>query len=92
VPPASGSPLARFVELLRARSLPRPDLEPLAVGDHQVVLVWRAHYVTAALDVVPAELVSKLEDRGFEFHSLGGDAAAWPAALDRLAASLGRAS
>ena len=53
-------------------------------------VVWRAHYVTAAFETVPREVVSRLEDKGFEFLLLGTSENAWADSLARLSRALGK--
>lgn len=91
--PGADDALARFRELARARGLPSPDAEPLNVGEVQVPLVWRGHYVAVLLlDGALAEVTSQLEDKGFEVIAFDGDESAWAASLERLTRALGRSS
>jgi hypothetical protein len=88
---ASADPVvARWLETAGNQDLPAPDGEPLAAGDRQVPLVWRAHYV-AALIGRPSEAVRlDLDRKGFDvvcFEPSGSD---WPDTFRRLAAALGR--
>ena len=82
--------LQRWLELALALELPRPDAEPLTVGDARLPLVWRAHYVAAVLDEAPSSIASQLEDRGFELIALGSDETTWAESFGRLSKSLGR--
>jgi hypothetical protein len=108
--PAADAGLARWLELARARGLPPPDAEPLvlastdggdaASGDGAIHLpfVWRAHYVAAVLDEVPATHLGRLVDRGFEVivfppaTAAADPAASWEDPFRRLAAALGRST
>jgi superfamily II DNA/RNA helicase len=91
-PDASDSTLARWLELARARELPRPDTEPFADGDVQLPLIWRAHYVAAVFEDTPAATTGKLEDKGFEVLVFGASESAWTDSFNRLAKALGRSS
>jgi hypothetical protein len=84
--------LTRWIELARARELPEADAEPVALGEAQVPLVWRAHYVAVTLDDSLASLTSPLEDKGFEVIAFGSDEATWAEPFQRLAKALGHAS
>ena len=53
-------------------------------------LVWRGHYVAAALEAVPPAVTSRLEDKGFDVIAFGSSEAAWPERFGRLATALGR--
>ncbi len=91
-PPAADDPLARFRDLVCGRELPGPDVEPLTLGEVKVPLVWRGHYAAAILGEIMADILSQLEDKGFEVIVFGADESTWPASIDRLARALGRAS
>ena len=82
----------RWIELARARELPAADAEPIAFGDAQVPLVWRAHYVVAILDDSLTSLTNQLEDKGFEVIAFGSDETTWAESFTRLAKALGHAS
>ena len=70
--------------------LPRPDAEPLVVGEVRMLLVWRDHYVVAAIGSVGAAVVGQLEDRGFSVIPFEVAEATWDEPFLRLAKSLGR--
>ncbi len=90
--PGADDALARFRELARARELPPPDAEPMNIGEVQVPLVWRGHYVAVLLDGALAEITGQLEDKGFEVITFDGDESAWATSLERLTRALGRSS
>lgn len=94
VPPAAeGIPSSRpWGWLQRAASfgIPAPDSQPWSDGEARLELVWRAHYVAAALDGCPATLLARLRDHGFEVIVFPASEDGWPACLERLKAALGR--
>jgi hypothetical protein len=71
------------------RAIPASDAEPLTLGDTVVSLVWRRHYVVAALPGAGADRTGELEDLGFEVVPFI-DRGSWDAAFRRLASVLGR--
>lgn len=87
--PAANGSHASFVALLCERGLPPPDAEPLSLDGALQPLVWRAHYVAAAFDAVPAPMAASLEHKGFELITLGTTEAEWLAALGNLGRALG---
>lgn len=91
-PPGSNPVLVRWHELAKARELPAPDREPLVEGEARLPLVWRAQYVVAAFGGVPAALVGKLVDRGFEVIMFENDESTWAGSFERLATFLRPAS
>ncbi|MBI4701254.1 MAG: DUF1998 domain-containing protein [Deltaproteobacteria bacterium] len=82
--------LARWLGRAAALGLPRPDAEPLLVGDAPLRLVWRSHYVAATLAPVTSEVAGGLDDRGFQLVAFGTAEAGWDDAFARLAKGLGR--
>ncbi len=80
--------------LVRAQALELPvqDNEPFVVGGQRVPLVWRGHYVAALLDAPDAELITQLEDKGFEIVSFGSDELTWNEPFARLVKLLGKES
>jgi hypothetical protein len=87
--PADGDLASKWLAYARAREIPAPDKEPLAVGEHTIALVWRDHYVAALFDV-NSDLSAQLADKGFEIVVLGQDEAAWAESTAALAKLLGR--
>jgi len=83
---------ARFLDLARSRELPASDAEPLIVGEVQVPLVWRSHYVAVLFDASRSDVTSQLENKGFEVITFEGDEAAWTTSLERLTKALGRST
>lgn len=71
--------------------LPSPDGEKLVLDGQAVPLVWRDHYVAALFDE-GTEVVSKLEEKGFEVIVLGATEAEWSAPTSELAKLLGRSA
>jgi len=55
-----------------------------------MLLVWRDHYVVAAIGSVGAAVVGQLEDRGFSVIPFEVAEATWDEPFLRLAKSLGR--
>lgn len=74
-------------EALR-RGIPQPDAEPLQIGEHEVPLVWRHHYVAAIVNGSDAAL-HNLEGLGFEVIAFR-ERDTWDAAFRRLARAIGR--
>jgi hypothetical protein len=74
-------------EALR-RGIPRPDADPVRLGEHSVPLVWRHHYVAVLLDGSDADL-HELDALGFEVIAFR-DRDGWDAAFRRLARAVGR--
>jgi hypothetical protein len=87
-PPAAPL-LARWQAASTARGLPAPDLQPLVLAGRRLSLVWRVHYVAAALEDCPAEVAEKLQALGFEFVLFPESGEGWPAAFERLTTALG---
>jgi hypothetical protein len=83
--------LGRWMEQSRGSGLPTPDLEPLAVNDTRLPLVWRAHYAVALLGRADADSLALLASRGFEVVVFESSESTWPKAFARLAAALGSA-
>jgi len=79
----------RWLELATRRALPPPDLEPLKLGEQTLDLVWRSHYVAAALDEVPPLVRTALEGSGFMMVSFGDDETSWETAFRTLESALG---
>jgi hypothetical protein len=89
-PPALGDDAARaWRDEAGRRAIPAPDAEPLRIDDTVVPLVWRRHYVVAALPGAGADRTGALEDLGFEVVPFP-DPGSWDAAFRRLASVLGR--
>jgi len=86
--PATES-LARWLGVAQDLKVPAPDAEPLQVGEHQVRLVWRAHYVAAVLETDSQSLIKQLADKGFEVVKVGTEEHAWPETARELAKLLG---
>lgn len=86
---ARGDLASEWRAYARGRELPSPDSEPLVIDDHAIALVWRDHYV-AALFAENNDLVSKLENKGFEVVVLGENVATWDEPTSALAKLLGR--
>jgi len=90
-PPASEDPRKqRWLELATQRALPSPDPDPLDLDGQSLDLVWRSHYVTAALVDISPDLMGVLENRGFVIVRFGDDETRWPTAFGKLEAALGR--
>jgi len=87
-------PSVRFQRELRTRRLPPPDAEPWVDGDVQLPWIWRSHYVVAVGSDVPAAILQRLQDKGFDVIRIpaeDGDLA-WAAAWSRLGIALGRSA
>jgi superfamily II DNA/RNA helicase len=89
-PPPGDSALARWLALAEARSVPRPDPEPLAENGIRFPLVWRDHYVAAVLGHTDAAAIGRLADRGFEVIPFEGSENDWAEPFRLLTAALGR--
>lgn len=66
-----------------------PDAEPMSIDGQAIQPVWRSHYIAAALAALPANIVTALEDRGFEVIEFGQDEKSWPDAFRHLTHGLG---
>ncbi len=73
------------------RGIPAPDTKPLEVAGRELSLIWRRHYVAVVLGAVGPDLLTRLENLGFEVIRFAG-AAGRDASFGRLAAALGRTS
>lgn len=82
--------LASWIAFSREYELPALDIEPLALTEREIPLVWRTHYVVALLEVPDANLSKELQDKGFEVIVLGQDESAWSKTISVLAKLLGR--
>lgn len=102
-PPPSGSnagsaePLAKddvgaWLSFARAQNIPPPDPNPLEIAKIVLPLVWRDHYVAAALAAPEASVAAALASQGFEFRVLGDDATKWTDTTANLAKLLGRSA
>ncbi len=93
-PPANAAAperaLARWLAQAMTRKVPPPDPQPLTEGDVRLVLVWREHYVAAALESVPAPVLDRLQERGLQVLDFQGPEETWPELFARLLALLGR--
>lgn len=88
-PPHADDAYVELLQLLKARELPTPDVEPLVEAGHRLPLAWRSHYVVASFDDLPSEVLAALEDKGIQILVLGRDRTAWPTRLPELARLLG---
>lgn len=91
IPAGLAPEVARWLELADKAGLPRPDAEPLTVGEVRLPLVWRAHYVAAVMRETERAAKESLHDRGFEVVSFDGFESTWDEAFARLATAVGRA-
>ncbi|HQP36941.1 MAG TPA: DUF1998 domain-containing protein, partial [Polyangiaceae bacterium] len=91
-PPGSDPVLARWLAQARSFDLPRFDPEPLAIEGTAMPLVWRQHYLAAAIEALPPEVTARLEDKGFEVVVFEKTESNWAESFARLSAALGRAS
>ena len=82
--------LAQWTNKAREHDLPVPDTEALSIGNQTIPLVWRKHYVAAVFEGLGADIITALDDKGFEVVLLGADEAAWDASMNRMQALLGR--
>jgi hypothetical protein len=90
-PIASEDPLRqRWFDLAAQRELPSPDSDPLNIDGQSLDLIWRSHYVAAALADIAPDLRGILEDRGFVIVPFGDDETRWPVAFGKLESALGR--
>jgi hypothetical protein len=87
---AEDTPESRWRARAAALGLPAPDPAPLAEGGVSLPLVWRGHYVVAALGALGAAAVGRLEDRGFAVIPFDADEATWAEPFRQLAGALGR--
>ncbi len=74
----------RWLALAAKHTLPPPDHEPLSTDGQPLALVWRSHYVAAALGDVPASVTAALENRGFLIVSFSDDETRWDIDFGRL--------
>ena len=86
---ASDPVLARWLQRAAEGGIPQPDADPLVDGEVRLPLVWRAHYVVAVFDGVPAAAAERLKDKAFEVVAFGPDSE-WAASFKRRATALGR--
>ncbi len=89
-----GSLHTRFLRAVDARKLPPPDPEAWIDDALRLPWIWRSHYVAAVPPEVPAAVVQRLEDKGFEVVRFPADDTdtTWSAALARLGQALGRSA
>lgn len=100
IAPATGASLAtapvpqgntaQWLGKARGHDLPTPDAEALSVGSQTIPLVWRKHYVAAVFEALSTDIMTSLNDKGFEVVVLGADEAAWSASMSQMQALLGR--
>ena len=90
--PSGDATTSRWLEEARRLDLPEPDSSPLRLGDTEVPMVWRSHYV-AALLAEPASdaIIGALEDKGFAVFVFGSSAEEWSVVFSELETALGRA-
>jgi ATP-dependent helicase YprA (DUF1998 family) len=86
---APAEPLTRWFDIARSLEIPNPDSQPLRVGEHEVQLVWRAHYVAAVFETGSEALTKHLADKGFEIVKVGVEEHTWPKTARELAKLLG---
>jgi hypothetical protein len=80
---------ARWFDIARGLDVPAPDVLPLKVGEHEVLLVWRVHYVAALFETDPQVVMQYLADKGFEVVKIRSEEHTWPEAVRELAKLLG---
>ncbi len=81
---------ARWIEMLDAAALLRPDVEALVIGSTRIPIVWRAHYVAALVGDASDATRAALDARGFEVIAFADDEAQWTEQFARLGAALGQ--
>jgi hypothetical protein len=82
--------LARWLERAAALGISAPDAEPLVCADVRMPLVWRKHYLVAAIGEVSAAASDALGDLGFHVVSFGSSDEAWVQPFEQLVKGLGR--
>jgi hypothetical protein len=87
--PAGTTPRDVWLDRAAHHALPAPDAEPLKVGDHELPLAWRKHYVVALLPDTPDTCAADLDNLGFEVVRFG-EPETWEPSFRRLANLLGR--
>ena len=86
--PTPEAPVGSWLDIMRGRSLPEPDAEPLIIDGVTVQFCWRKHYVAAVFSDTPKATRLALDDRGFTVVEFI-DEPTWPASFAILAHALG---
>jgi hypothetical protein len=80
--------LDQWLAHARLAGMPEPDQAAWRMGEFQLPLVWRNHYVIATLADLPRDVAADLTDKGFDVVTFA-EQATWPEAFLRLAKALG---
>ncbi len=88
-PPQQDGAIGRWLGRARIEGVPEPDATAWRNGSLEIPLVWREHYVVAAVQPLPPDAAADLSDKGFDIVDFVEEAA-WPEAFRRLTALLGR--
>ena len=72
----------------RVAGVPAPDQTAWRIGESQLPLVWRNHYVVATLTNLPGDVAADLADKGFDVVTFA-EQSTWPEAFSRLTKALG---
>jgi hypothetical protein len=86
---AAAALLARWTSAAAARGIPRPDMDPFRENGAILPLVWRDHYVAAALGAPDPALASRLANLGFELVPFDEAATSWDDSFARLSKAFG---
>jgi hypothetical protein len=72
----------------RVAGVPAPDQAAWRLGESQLPLVWRNHYVVATLTALPSDVAADLADTGFDVVTFA-EQSTWPESFSRLTKALG---
>ena len=87
-PSTLDGPLDRWLAHARLAGVPAPDQAAWRIGESQLPLVWRSHYVVATLTDLPGDVAADLVDKGFDVVTFAEEST-WPEAFSRLTKALG---
>ncbi|MBK6531542.1 MAG: hypothetical protein IPN17_23090 [Deltaproteobacteria bacterium] len=73
-----------------SQRIPRPDARSITAAGVSLPLVWREHYVVAAVGAVEVEAAVALVDQGFEVVAFDESEGTWDAPFASLERLLGR--
>ncbi len=82
--------LVRWFGRADAQRIPRPDAHSITAAGASLPLVWREHYVVAAVGAVEVEAATVLVDQGFEVVAFDEGEGNWDAPFASLERLLGR--
>jgi len=87
-PSALDGTLDQWLADARMAGVPAPDQTAWRIGESQLPLVWRNHYVVATLTDLPGDIAADLADKGFDVVTFA-EPSTWPEAFSRLTKALG---